>query len=164
MVGHVERRLAALKQRVARLEQQLNARNRGSGTAATRRAEGLNPTKEGQPGAVAVAGGSERVMVQRAEDLFKNLLAMNPPMLISYSEAYRRIIGPYDVWRNTVHAPAVIRIACATAPRRVGQFSIRLDALIVGKGTRRPAPKHFASSGYSESEWIQTFGTWPLLA
>jgi len=158
MAGHVERRLAALKQRVARLEQQLNAQNRGGG-----RAEGLNPTKESGPGAVAVAGGSERVMVQRAEDLFKNLLTMNPPKVISYSEAYRRIIGPYDVWRNAVHAPAVIRIACATAPRRVGRFTIRLDALIVGKSTRRPAPKHFASAGYSESEWIQTFGTWPLL-
>lgn len=163
MAGHVEQRLAALKQRIARLEQQLNTQNRGDGIA-TKRTGGLSPAKEVGLGAVAVAGVSERVMIQRAEDLFKRLLAMNPPQLISYSEAHRRIIGPYDVWRNAVHAPAVIRIACATAPRRVGQFTIRLDALIVGKGTRRPAPKHFASAGYSESDWIQTFGTWPLLA
>ena len=103
-------------------------------------------------------------MAQRAEDLLNELLKMNPPKLISYSAAYRRIIGPYSVWRNAVHAPAVIRIACGTSSRRVGRLTVRLDALIVGKETRRPAKGHYNDAEYSESDWIQTFGTWTLLA
>lgn len=122
----------------------------------------LNPTtNDGGPG--TISGDTERAMIRRAEALFRSLLTMNASKLISYSEAYRRIIGPYSVWRNAVHAPAVIQIARRTSPRRVGPLTIRLDALIVGKETRRPAGGHFATANYSESDWIQKFGTWALL-
>jgi hypothetical protein len=107
-------------------------------------------------------GDSESTMVERAEKVLHSLLTNNPPKLISYSEAYRRIIGPYSVWRNAVHAPEIIRLACQTSARRVGRLTIRLDALIVGKDTRRPASGHFVNASYSESNWIQTFGTWSL--
>lgn len=100
-------------------------------------------------------------MQRRAEVLFDELLKARN--LISYSEAYRQIIGPYATWRNAVHAPAVIGVACETASRRVGPHTVRLDALIVGKETRRPAGGHFAAASYSEADWIRTFGTWPLL-
>lgn len=122
----------------------------------------LNATRD--ENRVAVPEDTEDAMAQRAEELLDDLLAMNPPRLISYSEAYRRIIGTYSVWRNAVHAPAVIRLACGTDSRRVGRLTIRLDALIVGKVTRRPGPGHFVTAPYSESEWIQTFGTWALVA
>lgn len=101
--------------------------------------------------------------LKRAEALFDTLLSMKPPRLVSYSEAYRRIIGPYADWRNAIHAPEVIKLALRTSPRRAGRFSIRLDALIVGKQTRRPAPGHFTAAVYSESDWIQAFGSWALL-
>jgi len=100
---------------------------------------------------------------ERAEQLLDELLSMTPPRLVSYSEAYRRIIGPYRVWRNAVHAPEVVQIARRTSPRQVGRLTVRLDALIVGKETRRPAGGHFSAADYSEADWIQTFGTWPLL-
>ena len=124
----------------------------------------VNVMKHDNLGMTGLRADVDTVMVQRAEELFSNLLAMNPQRLISYSEAYRRIIGPYSVWRNAVHAPAVIQIACETSPRRVGRLTIRLDALIVGKETRRPAGGHFATAVYTESDWIQTFGTWSLFA
>lgn len=114
-------------------------------------------------GALATGDDAEDEMAQRAEDLFDSLLSMTPPRLVSYSDAYRRIIGPYAAWRNAVHAPAVIQLARQTSTRRVGPLTIRLDALIVGKETRRPAGGHFATAAYSEADWIQTFGTWPLL-
>lgn len=163
MADHLERRLAALKQRVARLEQQLDGQGRGVEAATAKRAEGWSPVKDNVAPARPVSSSSERAVFQSAEELFKSLLAVNPPKLISYSEAYRRIIGPYDVWRNAVHAPAIVRIACRTSARRVGRLTVRLDALIVGKETRRPAKGHFTNASYSEADWIQTFGTWTLL-
>lgn len=57
----------------------------------------------------SAGGDSEGTIVERAEELLDSLLTMNPPKLVSYSEACRRIIGPYSVWRNAVHAPEVIR-------------------------------------------------------
>jgi hypothetical protein len=111
-----------------------------------------------------MAVGTNRAAVQRAEALFSELLEMQPPHVISYSAAYRKILGEYSVWRNAVHAPAVIGIACRTTPRRVGALTVRLDALIVGKLSRRPAGGHFSEATYSESEWIKNLGTWPLLA
>lgn len=159
------RKVAELKQRVARLERKLEEQNRAARPAFSR------PTvsRTAQSGEAAVANsspvlaGSDRAIAQRAEKLFSELLEMQPPRLISYSAAYRRILGAYSVWRNAVHAPAVIAVACRTSPRKVGPLSVRLDALIVGKVTRRPAKGHFTEAAYSESDWIQTFGTWTLL-
>lgn len=123
----------------------------------------VNSTEQNDgPGALLVIDDTEDAMVQRAEDLFGMLLTMT--QLISYSEAYRRIVGPYSVWRNAVHAPEVIRLARLTSPRRVGRLTMRLDTLIVGKESRRPGGGHFRTATYSESDWIQTFGTWSLLA
>lgn len=165
MATTMEKRLAELALRVANLEQQLATLNRE-----------LTPPREGRGemasavmnsivlGSHAITGDSEGAKIQRAEELFANLLdKMNPPRLISYSEAYRRIVGPYAAWRNAVHAPEVIRLACLTSQRRVGRLTIGLDALIVGMQTRRPAQGHFANAAYTEADWIQTFGTWPLL-
>jgi hypothetical protein len=161
MANALERRLAKLEERMTNIEQRLSAPNGG-----------LRATNHGRPlensvrhdNALAATADDEGAMVHRAEQLFDGLLTANPPKLISYSEAYRRIIGQYSVWRNAVHAPAVIQLARQTSSRRVGPLTIRLDALIVGKETRRPAGGHFATAAYSESDWIQTFGTWSLLA
>lgn len=164
MATTLEQRLVELEQRVAQIERQLATPNRELRMPTTGRTEMLKATKHGDDQiAHVVSTDSDGVKIQRAEELLTHLLdEMNPPQLISYSEAYRRIIGPYTVWRNAVHAPEVIRLACQTTPRRVGRLTIRLDALIVGKETRRPAKGHFANAAYSETDWIQTFGTWSL--
>jgi uncharacterized coiled-coil protein SlyX len=107
------------------------------------------------------AGADPGSAVERAEGLFYDLLST--PKLISYSDAYRAILGPYDIWRNAVHPAKIIEIALQTKPRSVGTLTIRLDALIVGKSTLRPAKGHFRNAGYSESDWIRTFGGWPLV-
>jgi hypothetical protein len=167
MATTMEKRLAELALRVANLEQQLATQNRELTMPREGRAEMVTSVKKSNVlGSPTATGDSEDAKIQRAEELFATLLdEMNPPRLISYSEAYRRIVGPYAAWRNAVHAPEVIRLACQTSQRRVGRLTIRLDALIVGMQTRRPAGGHFtnANAAYSEADWIQTFGTWPLM-
>jgi hypothetical protein len=155
MDASLEQRVSELEQRVGSLEGLLH--RRGSGA----RAGGSLPTRTPDTG--PILNGDERTQLERAETLLTELLALQPPQLISYSEAYRRIIGPYSVWRNAVHAPEIIRIASRTSTRQVGALSVRLDALMVGKQTRRPAGGHFTSVSYGESDWIRIFGTWPLL-
>lgn len=159
------RNVAELKQRIARLERQLEEQSRVQNEPASRQKAGSSSLATSRTGPVMPPSEpNERILVHRAERLLDELLDGNPPRLVSYSEAYRRIFGDYDVWRNAVHAPAVVRVACRTSQRQVARLTIRLDALVVGKETRRPARGHFRSANYSEADWIQTFGTWPLLA
>ena len=153
------RKMAELKQRVARLESQLVEKER----ALADRGAAQGRAALTDSGNAQIAVGNDRAAVQRAEALFTELLEMRPPRLISYSGAYRKVLGNYSVWRNAVHAPAVIGVACRTAPRRIGTVTVRLDALIVGKLTRRPAKGHYSDAAYSENDWIKSFGTWPLL-
>jgi hypothetical protein len=137
----LQRQVAQLKRRITELEGQLNART---------------PTTESSQEAVA--------QLERAEQLFAALVAANPMNLISYSRAYREVIGEYDEWRNAVHAPEIIRVARRTKPRTVSGLTIRLDALIVGKKTGTPATGHFSTAGYAEAVWNQKFGGHPLLS
>jgi len=162
MATTMEKRLAELALRVANLEQQLATQNRELTPPRESRAEMVTAVKKSNVlGPPTITGDSEVAKIQRAEELFASLL--DETRLISYSEAYRRIVGSYTTWFNAVHAPEIIRLACQTSQRRVGPLTIRLDALIVGMQARRPARGHFANAAYSESDWIQTFGTWPLL-
>jgi len=162
MPSTTEQRVSELELRIARIEKQLGMPTGEPKTTTYGRekmsnlAENINIQSE----AVA-AGDDEQAKIKRAEGLFSYLLAEK--RLISYSEAYRRIVGPYTSWRNAVHAPEVIRLACKTTPDSVGGLAIRLDSLIVGIQTRRPARGHFVNAAYSEGDWIQTFGIWPLL-
>lgn len=154
----IEERLRDLERRVTRVEQLLHET---PPSTVDERAINRPPQDKGpESAAPAVRDDASG----RAEHLLDELLSMSPPRLVSYSEAYRRIIGPYSVWRNAVHAPEVVQIARHTSPRHVGRLTVRLDSLIVGKETRRPAGGHFSAADYSEADWIQTFGTWPLLA
>ena len=177
-----------LEDRVSELEQQLAARDRELETLKGRsqQMEGLlgalrsalvahEPDDEVGDGprrpalTAALSAGdadsedSPEADVEKAEELFQRLLSAGPPRLISYSGVYRRIFGEYSTWRNAVHVPRVIQVACRTKRRRVGQLSVQLDALIVGKVTHRPGPGHFENAEYTPSDWIQNFGTWPLL-
>lgn len=110
-----------------------------------------------------VEGKGESIAAnRRLDEFFNDLLAKQ--MLTSYSHAYRTLIGPYKVWLNAVHVPKVIALAQQSSWRQVGRLTIQLDALIVGKTTRRPGDGHFASATYSEADWLQAFGAWPTKA
>jgi hypothetical protein len=155
----LEKRVAELEHRVARIEnnqliedRRTSEEGRGKTDSSFLRRNAADISLE--------SDGDESLKIKAAESLFVRLLGEKS--LISYSEAYQNIVGPYAVWRNAVHAPEIIRIACKTPQYSVGKLTIRLDALIVGKQTRRPARGHFANAEYSEVDWIQTFGTWPL--
>jgi hypothetical protein len=139
----LKRQLAQLKRRVAELEGQL----------ASRQSAPQPPDHQ-----------ADSVLVARAEELFDQLLSAQPTNLVTYSRAYREVIGDYDEWRNAVHAPEIIRVARRTKPRTVAGLTVRLDALIVGKKTGSPAPGHFAASGYSEAVWQTKFGRHPVLS
>ena len=138
-----EQRLAALERRVAALERQMASRDV--------RSNGLSEGKEDSIDANV-----------RLDEFFDDLLAKQ--MLTSYSHAYRALIGPYKVWLNAVHVPKVIALAQQSSWRQAGRLTIQLDALIVGKTTRRPGDGHFAAARYSEADWMQTFGAWPTKA
>ena len=142
MAAELELRVSDLETRVARVERQLN----------------LNPPTDLSE---APPVRTEAMSVARAETLFDELVSSE--RLVSYSGAFRRLIGPYDVWRNAIHPAEVIKAAVLTRPRDVAGIRIRLDALIVSKGKLRPAGGHFKDAHYTEADWIRTFGTWSLL-
>lgn len=139
----IQRQLAELKRRVAELESQLAA------TKATdeERFDEVDATK-----------------LQKAELLFDSLVAARPVNLVTYSRAYREVVGSYSDWRNAVHAPEIIRIARLTRPRTVQGVEIRLDALIVSRTNQVPAPGHFRTARYPLEIWMQKFGGHPVLA
>jgi hypothetical protein len=140
----LQRQIAQLKRRVGELEGQLDA---------SKKANMQSPRRS-----------ADSETIKGAERLFDALLSARPENLITYSRAYREVIGEYGVWRNAVHAPEIIRLARCTGPRNVAGLSIRLDALIVSKATGRPAQGHFSSSAYSEEVWAEKFGGHPLLS
>lgn len=161
MTTALEQRVSELELRILRIEKQL-AINDPSYRHLTGGREKMNNLSNSSL-AVETADGSDddKKAIERAQSLLAALVEER--RVISYSAAYRHIVGPYNTWLNAVHSPEVIRLACKTTPRRVGNLTIRLDALIVGIQTRRPARGHFVNAAYSEVDWIQTFGTWPLL-
>lgn len=160
-----ERRLTELERKVAHIERQLSSLGPESGTSAIRESNVVNSSPHRDDPEVGKGENeTEDAVVQRAENLLDKLLNMDPPKLISYSAAYGHIIGGYEIWRNAVHAPEVIRLARLTSHRRVGNLTIQLDTLIVGKASRRPGRGHFRTAMYTEPDWIRTFGTWSLLA
>lgn len=138
----LQRQIAELKRRVAELEGQLDARKN----------------------AFEPANHSDAEKIRKAERLFDALLSAKPANLITYSRAYREVIGDYRDWRNAVHAPEIIRLARCTRPRNVAGLTISLDALIVSKASGRPAQGHFSTSAYSKEVWNHAFGGHPLLS
>jgi hypothetical protein len=88
------------------------------------------------------------------QTLLRHLIANSE--LITYMAAYEAILGDPSAWRH-VHTQRVVAAALGTTPETVDGLRVRLDAFVVGKGTRRPASRHFLGKDYTEREWLSKF-------
>jgi mRNA-degrading endonuclease RelE of RelBE toxin-antitoxin system len=111
---------------------------------------------------IAPAVMNARTDAERAERLFAWLVEQN--RLISYSGAFQVIFQVAPVpFRNAVHVPRVLATASRTLPRDHHGLELRLDSLIVAKGTGRPGTGHFHTATYTPDQWASVLGSWPLI-